>query len=33
METTYSWSQAINDGTYLNFLDFVDKINIESERA
>ena len=26
-------SQAINDGTYLNFLDFVDKINIESVRA
>jgi len=29
----YSWSHVINDGIYLNFLDFVDKINIESERA
>ena len=33
LRTLYSWSQALNDGTYLNFLDFVDKSNIESEGA
>jgi len=33
LRTLYSWSQVLNVGTYLNFLDFVDKINIESTRA
>ena len=31
-KTVYSWSQVL-DGTSLNFLNYVDKINIESMRA
>ena len=33
LRTLCSWSQVLNDGTYLNYLNFVDKINLESMRA
>ena len=33
LRTLYSCSQVLNDGTYLNFLNFVDKINLESMRV
>ena len=33
LRTLCSWNQVLNDGTYINFLNFVDKINLESMRA
>jgi len=33
LRTLYSWSQVLDDGKNLNFLNFVDKINLESIRA
>jgi len=30
LRTLYSWSQVLDYGTNLTFLDFVDKINLES---
>ena len=33
LRTLYNWSQVLEDGTNLTFLNFADKINLESVRA